>query len=144
MGCFFLLFRLFPLWLRKKELYLKRQKQKIKVDSMEKINCGKPSMRISMRMIELSIGTNKVLLTKNDVNSVRMLREGEYDGSYTNSVTNVRFEMMRDKQTVLATRFGEAHDDVVAISPSVFKRVMEFRDRNRVRLAFDKDLRTWR
>lgn len=108
--------------------------------NLTKINRERPYLRIVKRMIQVSQGENTIYLTKNDVNALRMLKEGQFDGTYTSNIKPcVRYTLLKDG-SILAVCKDVAHDDAVYISTKTLKMITEFRDNNRPRLAWDKEL----
>lgn len=110
---------------------------------LTKVSTEKPSLSIVRRTIAVNQGDNTVYMTKNDVNAMRMLQEGKFDGNvYTSNVLpRTRYTLLKDG-VILATCKDEGHDDIVTISPKVAKWITNFRDKYRPRLAFDKDFRS--
>lgn len=50
-------------------------------ETKTKVNRETPSISIVRRTIQVKQGDNAIYMTKNDVNLLRMLREGQFDGS---------------------------------------------------------------
>lgn len=108
--------------------------------TMTKVNRETPSISLVRRTIQVKQGNNAIYMTKNDVNMLRMLQEGQYDGSCWSSVEpRTRYVVMSDGG-ILATCKDDAHDDVVYLSPKTIRWITQFRDSNRPRLAWDRDL----
>lgn len=111
-----------------------------KMKTMTKVNHEIPSISIVRRTIQVKQGDNAIYMTKNDVNLLRMLLEGQFDGScYSNTEPRTRYVVMTDGG-ILATCKDDAHNDVVYLSPKTIKWITKFRDNNRPRLAWDRDL----
>ncbi len=110
--------------------------------TMEKINAELPTISIVRRCIAVKQGNSVVYLTKNDVNVLRMLQEGKYDGCYVgDTIPHVKYQLLADNRSILATCKDDAHNDIVYLSPKAIKLITKFRDTNRPRLAFDRDFR---
>lgn len=111
-----------------------------KSKTMTKVNHETPNIAIVRRTIQVKQGDNAIYMTKNDVNLLRMLQEGQFDGSCCSSVLpRTRYVVMSDGG-ILATCKDDAHNDVVYLSPKTIKWITKFRDNNRPRLAWDRDL----
>ena len=54
--------------------------------TMTKVNRETPSISRVRRTIQVKQGNNAIYMTKNDVNMLRMLQEGQFDGSCCSSV----------------------------------------------------------
>ena len=110
-----------------------------KMKTMTKVNHEIPSISIVRRTIQVKQGDNAIYMTKNDVNLLRMLLEGQFDGScYSNVEPRTRYVVMSDGG-ILATCKDDSHNDVVYLSPKTIKWITKFRDDNRPRLAWDRD-----
>ena len=104
------------------------------------MNWERPSIRIVKRMIEVKQGSSSIYMTKNDVNVLRMLGEGRYDGTYlAQTYPRTRYTIMNDGG-IMATCKDESHNAVVYLSPKTIKLVTQFRDNNRPKLAWDRDI----
>lgn len=112
-------------------------------ETLTKVSTDYPTIKIVRHCIEVKQGDNAVYLTKNDVNALKMLKEGKFeDNVYTGyTLPRVRYALMKDNNSILATCSDDGHDDVVVMSPKTLKRIINFRDENRPRIAWDRDFR---
>ena len=97
------------------------------------------------KLLLVKQGESEIKMTKNDINCLKMLKEGKIDGGFVGKVTKYRYRLQPDGVSVLVT----SPEDETAVYLSTykrsddFKRIESFRDKNRPRLAFDGDLKRW-
>lgn len=105
---------------------------------MKQIEKTLPNISLMNGFIKLEQGDNFVALTKNDVNVLRMLHEGKFEGCYTSSVTATRFRLMNDN-SILAT----CEDNNVYISMKAIKFINRFREAHSSKIKWDMDFKRW-
>lgn len=111
------------------------------MNELTKVNRERPTITIENRMIKVVQGDNAIYMTKNDVNNIRMLAEGRFEGTCTSNIEpRTRYTLLKDG-SILATCRNEAHNDVVFISPKTMRFITQIRDNNRQKLAWDKDFK---
>lgn len=115
------------------------------VKDLTKVNKETPEIKLAYGTIEVKQGDNAIHMTKTDVNYLKMLTDGKFEGGAFVSGTypRTRYQLLSDG-AVLATcrREDYDHDEVVYLSPKTQKWVRQFRDDNSRRLKWDMDFRS--
>lgn len=114
------------------------------VKDLTKVNKETPEISLAYGTIEVKQGDNAIHMTKTDVNYLKMLTDGKFEGSAFVSGTypRTRYQLLSDG-AVLATcrREDYDHDETVYLSPKAQRRIRQFRDVNSRRLMWDMDFR---
>ena len=107
---------------------------------------------VSTRSINLSIepkshvivieqGDNQIKVTKDQVNDIRMLRDGvKYkDGVFTTSFPSNRFEK-QENGSIVCLAVSETHDGLVTLNKEQVDKLVRYMDKNRPYITWTRDL----
>ena len=99
------------------------------------------SIEYPSHVIVISQGDNQIKVTKDQVNDLRMLKDGtKYaDGVFTTQFPSNRFEK-HDNGNIVARAVSEFNDAIVVLNPSQVDKVVRFMDKNRPKITWTRDL----
>ena len=99
------------------------------------------SIEPKTHVIVISQGDNEVKVTKDQVNSLRMLKEGtKYpDGVFTTKFPSNRFEK-RDNDIIVASAVSEFNDSIVMLNSAQVDKIVRYMDKNRPYVTWERDL----
>lgn len=99
------------------------------------------SIEPKTHVIVISQGDNEVKVTKDQVNSLRMLRDGtKYpDGTFTAKFPSNKFEK-HDDNLIVASAVSEYNDSVVMLNSAQVDKIVRYMDKNRPYVTWERDL----
>ena len=92
-------------------------------------------------VLVVSQGDNEIKLTKDQVNDLRMLKEGtKYkDGVFTSQFPSNRFEKY-DNGNIIIKAVSEFNDGIVVLNSDQVDKVVRFKDKHRPKITWTRDL----
>lgn len=98
---------------------------------------------IKRRMVVVQDEDKTIFLSKDQINAMRMLQEGQYDGQYSARIYPYnRFKLQNDKSIVVSA-MAENDDTTIHLSNKIIKRIYQFRDNNRPKLLWEREMRRY-
>lgn len=99
------------------------------------------SIEYPSHVIVISQGDNQIKVTKDQVNDLRMLKEGtKYpDGVFTAQFPSNRYEK-HDNGNIVVKALSEFNDGIIVLNPSQVDKVVRYMDKNRPKITWTRDL----
>lgn len=99
------------------------------------------SIEPKTHVLVISQGANEIKITKDQVNDLRMLKEGtKYrDGVFTTRFPSNRFEK-GDNGVIIGRAVSEFNDAVVTLDEAQVDKIVKYMDKNRPYITWTRDL----